>query len=363
MKTFRSKSVALLGLCLSPIVPLRSAAADQPATDKSIATQLFKEGRALLDQGHVGPACRKLEESQRIDPGGGTLLNLALCHEREGRAATAWVEFTEALGLAKRDSRPQRIEFARVHIAQLEPVLSRLVIDVSAAADLPDLEVKRDGTFVGRAAWGSPIPIDPGDHVIEATAPGRAPWRQAVVIGARADTQSVLVPALVDAVAQDSPSSAPSAPVGRPAATPRPAPEVDASSYGSSPRDQAPATPAGVNAPAWIALGVGVAASGLGAYFALHANSLKDDADGNCPNDGCSALGATQNSDAIKFANFATASFAVGLVGFGVGAILFATRAASHSAASAAPAPPITLTAGDLSVGPGRGEFTISGRW
>src|SRR5258708_617548 len=140
MKRFRSKTAAAFGLCLFGLAPARAADADPSATDKSIATQLFTEGRVLLHQGRVGPACRKLEESQRLDPGGGTLLNVALCHEREGRTATAWVEFTEALGLAKRDDRTQRLEFARAHLAALEPVLSRLVIEPPRPAYIPPPE-------------------------------------------------------------------------------------------------------------------------------------------------------------------------------------------------------------------------------
>src|SRR3954464_7778704 len=95
--------ISIAATCVSLSAP---AIAEPTAADKSLATQLFKEGRALVDQGKVAEGCRKLEESQRIDPGGGTLLNVALCHEKEGRTATAWAEFTEALGLAKKDDRP-----------------------------------------------------------------------------------------------------------------------------------------------------------------------------------------------------------------------------------------------------------------
>src|SRR5205823_10205853 len=85
------------GTALVSVLFLSTTARGEPtAADKSLATQLFKEGRTLVDQGKVAEGCRKLEESHRLDPGGGTLLNVALCHEKEGRSATAWAEFTEA---------------------------------------------------------------------------------------------------------------------------------------------------------------------------------------------------------------------------------------------------------------------------
>jgi hypothetical protein len=363
MKTFRRKTVAATGICLFGLLRLRSAAADPSITDKSIATQLFKEGRALLEQGRVAPACRKLEESQRIDPGGGTLLNLALCHEREGRTATAWVEFTEALGIAKKDDRVPRVEFARAHLAQLESVLSRVLIEVSSSADLPDLEIKRDGTIVGRAAWGSSVPVDPGDHVVEASAPGKTPWKQAVVVGLK-EAKTVVIPMLEEAPSQEKTprppplAIAPAAPQGATGA-----PEI--SSPERAAPDRSSTSAASSSAAAWVALGVGAAGAAVGTYFGFHAISLKNDADRNCPKGACSAQGVAQNSDAIRSADFATAGFAVGVLGLGLGTILFVTRPSSHSStlsanhASVAP----TLVAGNVAVGPDRGEITISGRW
>jgi hypothetical protein len=351
MKTFGRHSVAIRALasCLFAVSVAGTAHADPSATDKSTATQLFKEGRALLDSGRVSAACRKLEESQRLDPGGGTLLNLALCHEQEGRTASAWVEFTEALGIAKRDDRPQRVEFARAHIAQLEPSLSRIVIEVPPAADVPDLEIRRDDSVVGRAAWGSPVPVDPGDHVIEASAPGKIAWKESVVIGARGDSKSVTIPALDEVPAPGRTVTLHPAPTTAETVPSAPAPD-DGKGSGSL-------------APAWISLGIGVAAAGVGTYFALHALSLKDDADRACPGDMCTAQGASQNDDAIKSANFATASFIVSAVGVGLGAILFATHSGSRPSSTAGRPSTVAVTAGDLSMGPGRGEFTISGRW
>src|SRR5689334_9440050 len=174
-RKFLGVGIAYFGVSFAAV-----AFAEPTSADKSLATQLFKEGRTLVDQGKYAEGCRKLEESQRLDPGGGTLLNLALCHEKEGRTATAWTEFTEALGIARKDDRPQRAEIAQQHIEALEPTLSRLIIQVRPASDLPDLEIKRDGTAIRRAAWGTAMPIDPGDHVLEAFALGKIPWKHSV---------------------------------------------------------------------------------------------------------------------------------------------------------------------------------------
>jgi hypothetical protein len=354
MKRFRDSTAAMLGLCLFGNVVARPAFADPSAADRSMATQLFEEGRALLRQGNVAAACPKLEESERIDPGGGTLLNVALCHEQEGRKATAWVEFTEALGIAKREDRPLRIDFARTHIEQLEPALSRIVIQVPKGGDVPDFEVRRDGSVVASAAWGSPVPVDPGDHLIEASAPGKVGWRQAIEVGVAAETKTVVVPELENAAAQA--DSLPE-PVVR--STPAPPPARD-------PKTPAPAAAApDIPIPAWIALGVGVVATGVATYFALHAVALKGDADRACPEDRCSAEGASQNSDAIHSANLATAGFAVGAVGIGLATVLFIEHAIPRSGASTARAAPTrtAVSAAALSAGPGMGEFTIAGHW
>src|SRR5262249_34857046 len=153
------------------------AEAEPSGADRTLAAALFREGKSLMDKGEFPAACSKLEESQRLDPGGGTLLNLALCHEKQGRPATAWAEFIEALGIARRDHRQARIELAEEHIAKLEPILSKLTVIVPPESEDTTLEVTRDGASVGRAAWGMPFPVDPGEHRVEATAAGRAPFR------------------------------------------------------------------------------------------------------------------------------------------------------------------------------------------
>src|SRR5262249_49799358 len=132
-----------------------------------------------------------------LDPGGGTLIALGLCHEAEGKTASAWGEFSEALTLAMKDGRVDRATVAREHGEKLEPKLSRLMIRVSPELmGIGGLEILEDGVLLGRAAWGSALPVDPGEHSVQARAPGRKPWTTSVVIGRDADKKAVDVPPL-----------------------------------------------------------------------------------------------------------------------------------------------------------------------
>lgn len=273
------------------------------------ALELFSQGRALLEQRHYADAAAKFEESFRLGHGGGTLLNLALCHELLGRTASAWAEFNEALRRARLDQRPDRESFAAAHLSALEPRLSRLRVVVAASADSDDLKVFRDSMQLGRAAWGTPIPVDPGEQMIEARAPGKRPWKIKVRVAAEGDLVTVQVPVLEDM------------------AKPRAAPvEVE--------------RPSNVKRPLGVALGVlGIGALGLGSYFGLHALKKDQESDEQCgrPPTRCNDLARSLESDARASADRATVLFAAGAVALGAGAYLWVTGASQDTAIGLAP--------------------------
>src|SRR5678816_2011124 len=91
---------------------LSPASAGAQSDRKALAEALFQDGRELLAQGKTQEACVKFASSQHVEPKLGTLLNLAACHEAEGKTASAWAEFTEAAVQAERSNQSERQEFA-----------------------------------------------------------------------------------------------------------------------------------------------------------------------------------------------------------------------------------------------------------
>lgn len=174
----------------------------QPAAGAAAAAEaLFQEGRALLMAGKAEEACPKLEESQRLDPATGTLLALALCHEQQGKLASAWAAFADIEARSRLDGRTDRERTARDHGSALRPRLSTLTLAVPPDAhDTRGLVVSLDGVAIGHPAWNAALPIDGGDHVVEVAVPGRSPWQASVSIRNERDhvrLQILVPPALV----------------------------------------------------------------------------------------------------------------------------------------------------------------------
>ena len=170
------------------------ASASASAGDESVAERVFNEGRALMVAGRFAEACPKLEESQRLEPKGGTQLNVAACHERLGKIATAWVEFHDAVIAARTEGHPERERLAQQRVDALQPRLPWLTVTVAPGAGAGDLTIQIDGATLLPIAHGKDMPVDPGEHRISATVAGEVVW-ETTLLFKEATRQSILVPA------------------------------------------------------------------------------------------------------------------------------------------------------------------------
>jgi hypothetical protein len=299
---------ALAALSLLTQVSLgRAQGSDE---DKALALQLFDAGRALLGAGKVDEACRKLEESRHLDPLPGTMLNLAVCHERQGRAASAVAEFREARELAERSHRDDRVAFIDEHLKALEGKVSSLLIVVPAEADRPDLSISRDGTAVGRAAWGTPIPVDPGQHRIEASAPNKVPQTLTITVAPNGDVETSTLAPLADVPLSARPPAIAPQQEAPPPASPTPAMGT------AETRGQEVGASRGVSTRRTLALvtgGAALAGAAAGAYFGLAAIAKHNAPGAVCTEEPCTQA-TKMNGEAATTADASTVSFAVAAV-------------------------------------------------
>jgi hypothetical protein len=180
------------------------SAAAQPSESVAQAEQLFEQARTLFDHGDYAAACPRFEASYKLDPALGTLLNLATCHEKLGAIASAWGRYREVVAIAKKTGDVTRYDIAVERAAALEPRLPRLTI-AAPPKSVPGLQVTRDDVAVDLAVLGAAIYVDPGEHVVTATADGRKPFTARVTL-AEAEATTIQLPAL--AVDPDRPKPA-----------------------------------------------------------------------------------------------------------------------------------------------------------
>lgn len=185
----------MIGLAvLSP----RVAHAEEKTANAAIAQRLFDEAIKLIDRGRYAEACPKLARSQELAPSGGTLLNLGDCYEKNGQTASAWVSFRDAAARAGVAGMKQAQAAALLRSDALAPKLVYLKIQLAPdATEIGGLEVKRDGVAVSHAELGTEVPVDPGVHRIEASAPKYQSWNTEVSLATGDTPRAVTVSNLV----------------------------------------------------------------------------------------------------------------------------------------------------------------------
>jgi hypothetical protein len=284
------------------------------ADDRATAQELFARGRELMASGRVEEACSKFAACAELTPTAGVRLNLGECYARLGRPASAWTWYAEALTVAERAGDTAAAEIARTRQRDLQPRLAYITVTASEAA--PGIDLSRDGKRLPPAAWGLAVPVDPGEHTVEAVARGHEAWKTIVRVSEPGARIQVSVPQLA------------------------PLPEKEAVHHDPGVVDGAGGRQ---RVGAVVVAGLGGAALATGAAFGVLMLVDRHDYEsklvpgsGRCPDTQCQST----SSDAVTTGNIATGALVAGAALATTGLVLWLTAPRSSRAEVSASAQP-----------------------
>jgi hypothetical protein len=282
----------------------RSASAQDREVD---AERLFREGQKLLEERRFGEACPKFEAAYNKDHSLGTLINLAFCHKEQGAIWYAWLEFREAEVKATELNRPDRRDFAKQRLAELEKQLPKVVIDNPQKLPLTDVLV--EDRKVWEAERGAVFAAEAGQRRFIFKARGKKNGALLITITNGSKVQHIVVPDMEDG------SDEPPKPEPTPGEMPKPeAPAATQPSDGSTQRTIG-----------WISIGVGGVAAIVGSIEGISTLSSPCSGGKTCLPD--------EKSSANTSATIADIGFIVAGLGIVGGIALIATAPSSAPAA------------------------------
>lgn len=292
------------------IAAMHPARADDAAADAK-----FQSGMQHFKLQDYATACKEFEESEQLGPNPSTKYYLAKCALQSSKPARAWNLFKQAAA-AMPDAKMRAVAEQGANDLTAQVGLVTLV----GTQPAPKLEVRMDDEVITvQVLVGQPIAVEPGPHVLRATAPDRDVWKREFTI-AKGESLSFSVPAL--------PAISEPAVITPPKPTPDPPIATTTPSPGPVPRE----TPEGPrNNRRWLAygaLGVGAVGIGVGAMFGILASSKWNDAKQGCTEANgafasCPAGADQLRKDAQSRATLSTVGFVVGGAALGASVVLY----------------------------------------
>ena len=371
---------ALVAALLAQGAGVRPAVAqEEPSSAETAAARgLALEGLKLADSGRCADAVDKLARAEKLHHSAIVQGRLGECQIMLGKL----VDGTENLRKVLREPVPpnpspalmKARERAQTALDGAKPKIAFLMISVKGPKDVSNAVVTVDGESVPTALLDADRPTDPGDHVIEASAPGYLKASARVSVK-EAERKAVSVRLDVDPNASaPPPTTGPAEPTIGPQHAPQREPAQTAPARDprlSAGADTGGATSAAPNRTgAYIAWAVGGVALAVGAGFGAVAMKNKNELEANCPGGVCTRDQSDKLSDAKTAGNISTAGFIVGGVGLALGTVLFFTASsgtsgsnggASRVAGGASPARPTGLAALEPRAFIGVGQIGLAG--
>lgn len=291
-RPMRQRIASLAGLAATGLASAPTRAQENPAYVARL--DLIAQAEAAATAGDHAQALRLAERAAALHVTPTLQYFLAREHEALDHPvealgySRACARSAEAdLSLRNRDA---VLQACRAIVASTERRVGRITVHVPSPA-LPGLAVRVQQVELPTTLYGVPYPVVPGAVVVEASAPGRLPFRREVQVAA-SETSTVDVHLDAAPVVVATPVVLPVAPVARPVAAPS----------------------RGTGAGPWIVAGTGAAALVLGGVFYALASGERSDRDAACDH-GIDCRPEAQTHDE-RYASYLTATN----VALGVGA-------------------------------------------
>ena len=295
------------------------APAAQPTEDPNVvaaARALAVEGVKLARDNRCDEAVDKLERAEQLRHSSIVLSQLGECYIAQGR----FVQGAEAMrsvireGLPENPSEAMKAALAAAH-TQLDVAkdkIAMLTVKVDAPNDA-EVAVSIDGQAIPDALVGAPRPTDPGEHTLEATAPGHVPAKRRVTLEP-GESDSVTLALVIDPAAARATAEVAGAAVAN----------AQAAKETAAPGQSTAADASGPNyLPAYVAWGTAGGALAVGVAFGWVAMDQKADLDRVCPGKVCppeqrARLDAAKDNGVIS-----SVAFGVGVGAAVLGGVLF----------------------------------------
>lgn len=171
----------------------------QDGPDLAAAKEWFKEGVAAEQAGDCKTAVEAFLKAISVKETPQMLLRVGRCQKQLGELAAAHATFSRARELAASSNATKVLELAQGSLSEVDPLVPRLTI--AAAEPYEGLVVTLDGEALPADALERERLVDPGSHVLTASADGREPYEKTFDLaeGAKESVRIELAASVVDA--------------------------------------------------------------------------------------------------------------------------------------------------------------------
>lgn len=175
---------ASLALFAAAVLTGTSAWAAPTKEELQVARNLFSEAMAEEAAGRYEAALAKFESVQAIKASPSVRYHIAFCEEKLGRIAAALSDYEAARAAASAEISQQVLTATEEPIARLSEQVPRVTL---VAGKVPaNTSIAIDGKNFSAVGFGRAIPLDPGPHTIDVSAPGFEPFRHKLTLQAQA---------------------------------------------------------------------------------------------------------------------------------------------------------------------------------